>query len=499
MSSSTVDHALCTLALPLRAHCVNFPIAVYDLLFRAREMCFTASAGDVRRLPNGRIVQERAHQHPKPVTAVAMPAATTTATSTTITAEEETYSGPFDGLQTSPKSSPPSPDGKHPTKDHLIGPCKPTATTISGSCQPQHKEQKETGPASKQAEPIPLVWLPAKAKTLSTTIHTQPPSQSAPSTLKKKVSFPDSLTRGPGTSYTPPEGERALRSSTSLVRDEAPRDDGRNVKRDLSTATNDGRRASSPRKLGSNVSQVPPDERLALDIGDTPEYQATAFEFDLESESDDSFTDVVNPIKAVETFETETGPRRQPTYHSGHKVAETMTSRRSSRPMQTKVSDGQSGYYMTEALDNEPSPTSFDISNKRCIGIPEKDRSYCGIETSCQGTATASSYNRRGHKLRPSPTDTGILRQSSGRRWPEPLFIWEDTTATSVMGRPNPTFALRERSESQKNSQASGRSPIVKTSQQQPERKEQPPWDVDEVVDRSVRYDPTSKRTYRDV
>lgn len=471
-------------------------------------MCFTASAGDIRRLPNGRIVQERVHQYPKPMTAVAMPAATTTATSTTITTKEETYSDPFAGLQTSPKSSPPSPDGRHLTKDHLVGPCEPTATTVSGSYQPQHEEQKKTVPASKQAEPTSLVSLPAKAKTLSTTIHTPPPSQSAPSALKKKVSFPDTLTRGPGTSYTPPEGDKALRSSTSLVRDEAPSGNGRNVKRDLSTTTNDGRRASSPRKLGSNISQLPPDERLALDIGDTPEDQATAFELDLESGSDDSFTDVVNPTKAVETCKTDTGPRRkefepvyhnQPTYHSGHEGEETMTSKRSSRPMQAKVSAGQSGYCMTEVLDDETSPMSFDSSNKRCVSIPEKDRSCCGIETSRQGTATAPTFNRRGHKLRPSPVDTGILRPSSGRRWPEPLFIWEDTTTTSVTGRPNPTFALRERSESQKNSQASGRSPIAKTSQQQPERKYQSPWDVNEVIDSSVRYDPTSKRTYRDV
>lgn len=95
-------------------------------------MCFTASAGDVRRLPNGRLVQERPHQHPKPVTATAMPAATTASTTTTtMTAKEETYSDPFAGLQTSPPSSPPSPDTKGPTKDQPVGPCEPTATSIS--------------------------------------------------------------------------------------------------------------------------------------------------------------------------------------------------------------------------------------------------------------------------------------------------------------------------------------------------------------------------------
>lgn len=353
--------------------------------------------------------------------------------------------------------------------------------------------------------------MPAKAKTSSTTIHTQPPSQSAPSTLKKKVSFPDTLTRGRGTSYTPPEDDKAVRFSTSLVRGEGPSYNERNVKRDAST---NGRRASPPQRLDSNVSQLTPDERLndiAMEIGDTSDDQATSLAFDVESESGDSFTDVVSPIKAVEAVKTEPGPRRYEcdpdyhrhlTYHSGHRVHSggTTTSKRSSESKQVKVADSHGGYYVSDVLDDEPSPAGFDTSNKRRNSIPGKHTSYRGLETSKRlGTATAPTYNRRGHRLRPSPIDTSILRQSSCRSWPEPVFIWEDTTTTSVLGRPTPTFALRERSESQKNIQASVRPVIAKSSQQQSGHKYQSPWVVDDVIDGAVRYDPTSERTYRNV
>ncbi|KAL8754132.1 MAG: hypothetical protein Q9199_004551 [Rusavskia elegans] len=407
-----------------------------------------------------------------------------------MTAKEETYSDPFAGLQTSPPSSPPSPDSKGPTKD-----------------QPD-KQQQKTGLASKQAESAPL---PAKAKTSSTTIHTRPPCQLAPSTLKKKVSFPDTLTRGRGSSYTPPEDDKAVRFLTSLVRGEGPSYNERNVKRDAST---NGRRASSPQRLDSNVSQLTPDERMndiAMETGDTSEDQATALAFDVESESDDSFTDVVSPIKAVEAVKTEPGPRRyecdpvyhrHPTYHSGHRghAAGTTTSKRSSGSMQVKVSDSHGGYYVSEVLDDEPSHAGFDLSNKRRNSISGKHTSYSGLETPKRlGTATAPTYNRRGHRLRPSPIDTNILRQSSRRSWPEPVFVWKDTTTTSVLGRPNPNFALRERSESQKNIQASGRRIIAKSSQQQSGRKYQSPWVVDDVIDGAIPYDPTSKRTNRNV
>ena len=98
-------------------------------------MCFTASAGTVRRMPNGRLVHDRPRQHsnpPKPVTVTPVPANTTGSTITTaMTAKEETYSDPFAGLQMSPPASPPSSDGESHGDKEPVGQCRTIAKALN--------------------------------------------------------------------------------------------------------------------------------------------------------------------------------------------------------------------------------------------------------------------------------------------------------------------------------------------------------------------------------
>ncbi|KAL8659853.1 MAG: hypothetical protein Q9226_000218 [Calogaya cf. arnoldii] len=406
-----------------------------------------------------------------------------------MTAEEETYSDPFAALQTSPPSSSPPPESKDHTK------------TQAPKDKQQKKKKTEPGPKHAESAPLP------KVKTPTPTIHTKTTSQPTPPSLKKKVSFPDTLTRGRGSSYTPLEDDKAVRFSTSLVRGEGPSYNERVVKRDASNLSTNDRRASSPQRHDSDVSQSVLDERLndiAAEVVDAPDDQPTATEFDIEFDSDDSFTDVVHPIKAVEAVETAPVHGCDPVHHRHHDrhcgqrshLPNTLTSKRSSGSIKARISDNH-GSYMPEVVDNGLSSVGFGSRHKTSNSIPERDLSFSELDSSDRvGSATAPTYSRRGHRLRPSAVNTSILGRSSRRSWPEPIFIWKDTTTTSGLGGPNPSFALRERSESQRNIQASGRPVVAKSSRDQPGRKHQSSRVVDHVTDGTIRYDSTSKRTY---
>lgn len=349
-----------------------------------------------------------------------------------MTAHEETYSDPLAGIQASPTSTPPS---KLPS--------------------PRRKGQTKDQPAA--------IATPS---------------------LKKKVSFPDNLTRGRGTSYTPPEDDKVVRFSTSPARGEGTSYNERTVERDSSIK---GRRASN-----------------------TYVDHASTMDFDAVTASDDSFTDVVTPIRLIEASKTEPRPQsrglrpvhqRQRTWSFGpqDRSAGTSAAQESSGSIRANFSDSHGGY-MLDSRDHGPSHAKFDSSEKR-RNIPEQHTSFSGLGTSRQpGTASAPTYNRRGHRLLPDPIDTSVLHQSSRRSWPQPIFVLKDTTAiTSRLGRPKPAFALRERSESQNNIQVSGRPIVAKSSRQQFEQNNQSPWVDENTTDGEVRYDPNSKKAYLNV
>ncbi|KAL8674855.1 MAG: hypothetical protein Q9168_000741 [Polycauliona sp. 1 TL-2023] len=362
---------------------------------------------------------------------------------------------------------------------------------------PQNKQQKKkTEPVPDQKGPSPY----AKLKTAPKTLHSQAPHQPATPTLKKKVSFPDILTRGRGTSYTPPEDDKAVRFSPSLVRGEGPSYSERDIKRDSSIASNNDHRVSNTRKDDSRASQSLPDEPLNLttmEIEDTVDDQAIAAESEAECESDDSFTDIVRPINADEAFKI--GPTQHYIHQSGHQghFGERIISKRSSGSMQLGASDIRKSGCMSNVVEGESFPQGRDESNKRHVSLPKSHASLDRLNTpKGLGTAAAPTYNRRGHRLRLSPGHTSVLRQLPRRTWPEPLFIFRDkTSTTSRSDRSKPTFALRERSDSQINAGAPGRSVIAKSLRQQLGHKYQPPSVVDEKFDGAVRDDPIGRRT----
>ncbi|KAL8870221.1 MAG: hypothetical protein Q9198_007683 [Flavoplaca austrocitrina] len=299
----------------------------------------------------------------------------------TMRAHEETYSDPLAGIQASPASTPPS---------------KPPS--------PQRKGQTKDQPAA--------IAIPS---------------------LKKKVSFPETLTRGRGTSYTPPEDDKVVRFSTSLVRGESTSYNEGNFERDSSIK---GRRTSN----------------AYVD-------HASPMDFDAATASDDSFTDVVNPIRFIEGSKTE--PRlhtsgfrpvhqRQRTWSFGpqDRSAGTSAAQEFSGSIRANFSDSHGGY-MLDSRDDGASCAKF-VSSKKRRNTPEQHTSFSRLGTSKQpGTASAPTYNRRGHKLRPDTIDVSVLHQSSRRSWPQPIFVLKDTRATtSRLSRPKPAFALRERSES---------------------------------------------------
>ncbi|KAL8923423.1 MAG: hypothetical protein Q9172_003120 [Xanthocarpia lactea] len=426
-----------------------------------------------------------------------------------MTAKEETYSDPFAGLQMSPPASPPSSDGeghgdKQPGKQQKK---KSTELTpkLAGN-QPKDKQQKKkTELAPKLASSAPL---PAHVETRT---HTQSPSQPVPPTVNKKVSFPKNLNRGHGTGYAPPEDDKGVRFSTSLVRGEGPSYNEHNVRPDASDASMHGRQVSSQQSQDANGSQLVPKERLndnAMEVGAASGDQTTSTELDVTSESDDSFTDIVNPVKIVDT--PEPGPRPNgfdlgyhghPSHHHGHHdhLAGTAISKRPFGSRRVKVRDSPDDC-ISEVGDVTPSHARLEIPNKRQDSISGRDTNFGGFSTlKRRGTATAPTHNHRGHQLRSRSIDTGVLGTSLRRSWPEPIFIWKDATTTSMPGRQNPAFALRERSDSQKNIQTSSRPVIAKSWQQQSKRKYQPPSVVDDTIDRAVGGDPILKRTYRDV
>ena len=379
------------------------------------------------------------------------------------------------------------------------------APKLAGS-QPKGKQQKKkTELAPKLAGSAPL---PAH---LETRTHTPSPSQPVALTVKKKVSFPKNLNRGYGMGYTPPEDDKGVRFSTSLVRGEGSSYNEHNVRPDASDVSMHGRRVSSRQSQDANGSQLIPKERLsdnAMKVGAASGDQTTATELDVTSESDDSFTDVVNPIKIFET--PEPGPRPNefdlgshghPSHHPGHydHLAGTTISKRPFGSTRVKVRDSPDDY-ISDVGDVTPSYPSLETPNKRHHSISGRDTNFGGISTSKRrGTATAPTHNHRGHQLRSRSIDTGVLGTPLRRSWPEPIFIWKDTTTTSMPGRQNPAFALRERSESQKNIQISNRPVIAKSWQQQSKRKYQSPSVVDDAIDGAIRDDPILKRTYRDV
>ncbi|KAL8726489.1 MAG: hypothetical protein Q9166_006684 [cf. Caloplaca sp. 2 TL-2023] len=345
--------------------------------------------------------------------------------------------------------------------------------------QPRQRSQHPKPTKDKQKKKTAL--LPTNVKAATTTTSTPPPSQHALPTLTKKVSFPNNLTRGRGRSYTPPEDETVVRFSTSLVRGEGTGYNDRSVKCDTSDIPASRRRASPQPTTSLSVHQsisTKNSNDIAIDTRGRLDAQAATAEFDIASESDESFTDLVSPIKVFVSTEPEL---RRYTFGAGHhchldhrsdrhgtghrhrRPARKAVSQGPSESMQGNVSGSRGGYL----IDNNSIAAGFDTTSARRNSISGRYTSFDRADISKRsGTATVPTYNRLGHRLRSNSVDASMLGQSSRPSWPEPLFIIKDSTAATAPGRPNPAFALRKRSNSQNNVQGFSRPSIAKLSKQ---------------------------------
>ncbi|KAL8769409.1 MAG: hypothetical protein Q9209_004637 [Squamulea sp. 1 TL-2023] len=470
-------------------------------------MCFV---GSVRRLSDGRLVEERPHQQPnppKPIPTASVPTNTAASTNIIAATAKKTYSDPFAGLQSSPPSSPPSSSGQNNTKKQPVGPCKPRSPSqLTDDVEQRDKEQKKAEPAAKQAA---FASFPTHVKKPKTTTHPQSPSQPAPPNLTKKVSFPDSLTRGRGTSYSPPGNDKAVRFSTSLVRGEGSDYSDRDIDRDKSVALSHGLRVSPQQRPKSTIGHSTSNQQVnenTMEISEESEHQADVMDIDIRSESDQSFTDLVDVINVVKT-ESEPQQRRSgPGYDPrsnrdfGHRhITDTPTWNKPLETMRAKLSDSDGGF-IAGSGDDQSYPAHSRTPHKRRSSLPRRDTIFGTYESSIRkGTPIAPTYNCRGHRLRSNPSDNNLLGYSLHRSWPEPIFVWKDRTRTPVLGHPDPAFALREKSDSQNNVQSSGRSVSTKSSRQQSKRKYQSPSVIDDTVNKASHYNPIRKKTYHDI
>ncbi|KAL8812034.1 MAG: hypothetical protein Q9200_001333 [Gallowayella weberi] len=395
-----------------------------------------------------------------------IPIIPTTSTNSTPTAtkaatiEEQVYDDPFAGLQLSPPPSVSSSD------ENGAGP------ETNKKSQVTNDEQKKTEPVFKQTKS-----MPSATKIMGT--HTQASSQVTHPALKKEVSFSNNLTRGRSMSYSPHEDEKGVRFSTSLVRGEGSGYNDSTEGRNSSHASAPGHPESSRRAMIDSTSQSVPTKQFnhaALGNIVQPENEAAATDLDIHTESDDSFTDIVIPLKR--TVETEPKPRRHsfdpPSYR--HTAGKNISARPPGS-MQVNVSASRDGY-TSDFDDKKDYAAESHGRDKRRKKLDREHTSFGKFDvfTRKETGTTAPTYNRRGHRLQPHSVEEGLLGNLSSHSWPEPIFIWKDGQNTpSVPGRSKPMFALCEKSESQNNIPGLSRHKIGLSSKGQVGQRYQPP------------------------
>ncbi|KAL8722812.1 MAG: hypothetical protein Q9225_000761 [Loekoesia sp. 1 TL-2023] len=365
-----------------------------------------------------------------------------------------------------------------------------------GCVQANKQEKQQPEPAQKQIESVPL---PA-----THTINPAPaPTQRVSQTVKKAVSFSEKLTRGPGRSYTPPTNEKGVRFAATLVRGEGSAYGDLSPRKsevypfDHSTASTVERSQSpghqspscaSKSRLGKSVSTKPL-QSINMGSSDQSETQKTQTAFDTESDSDDSFTDIVTPSVLAE----ENALQHRAASSRYHRNSEGTTSSTGlSRSMQGQFSGGQSGS-LSKVGEDESYIAAVTMENTRRNSLSEGPPNLSGFNAHMRKyTATAPSFNRYSYRLRANSIGSSVLGQPTRRSWPQPVFVWRGKNPPTVFGHPSPVFALRNNSNSGK--------PVTTTlTKQQAKRRYQPPSVIDDGVDDAVYVNLASRMTCRDV
>ncbi|KAL8691031.1 MAG: hypothetical protein Q9218_003653 [Villophora microphyllina] len=511
---------------------------------------------NVRRLPNGRLVQERprtARAKPPPTPAAPRPVATEEVSrpAVPIPAKKEksrqSYVDPFAGRPVSPSSSSSdssSDGGTHESK--WRGKPKPNAPV-----KQRDKAQKKVKPAPLQIQSTPS----SSTTSIDADLRAKPLRQDELPRLKKKVSFPPRLTRGKDRSYTPPPSEekevrfsedtnssseeKSVRFSDELIRGKGPEYsdltprksekypfitaafDSRKGHRQVSPpaplkpsiakpeASKSVKKANEPAKKASEATKksTEPTKKATMGIKKHGKVRKEPQEFDILSDSDDSFTDATT--LAAPTIENEHPRRASATVPRRRPVAMPTSS---SVPL--KYIPGRGWVQWTETQSEIGTIDSYvdyvTTQNTKRNEVSERNPGLERIELERRnGAAPIPEYNRYGHRIRSNTVNTNMYDPSMNSRWPPPVFVMRGRNNATVPGHPPPVFVLGERSNSRRNSAATNqptttgpttRQPAsTKWMRQQSRRTHQPPSVIDADVDTNIYYDPHRNMTYRDV
>ncbi|KAL9586636.1 MAG: hypothetical protein Q9212_000771 [Teloschistes hypoglaucus] len=372
------------------------------------------------------------------------------------------------------------------------------------------------------------------------TSQLESPKQDVFPKLKKKVSFPRQLTRGKDRSYTPPlsdqeqdrfsedtnpsEEEKSVRFSDELIRGKGPEYSSLTPRKSgkypfFTTAfgsRKEQRQTSPPAPLKSSIANRRASKigKKKATMGDEKRGEARdeLQEFDIQSDSDSSFTEFAPG--APPTIENEQS-RREPTTTPRGQPLRGPTN--SSMPLKYVPGRGwvQRGDAQTDIGSMESYVEYVTARNTQLNQASERNLGQERVEQERRhGAAPIPDYNSYGYQIRPDAADFNNGAPSS--RWPLPVFVRRGSGTSTGPGRPQPNVVLGERSSARHNAGdanqhattgtngrasagPSQRPSSGKESGRAAHRSHQPPSSIDGDVDEDIYYDPASRRTYRDV
>ncbi|KAL8943701.1 MAG: hypothetical protein Q9216_000900 [Gyalolechia sp. 2 TL-2023] len=388
------------------------------------------------------------------------------------------------------------PKAKIPVKQQLARRKQPATPSVEAKIQ-----------GKKEAEPTPR---PSKPTPLSATHKSNPASitnRRTTQTLKKAVSFSDHLNRGPDRGYTPPADEKAARFAPALVRGEG------SEYSDLSpsepTASPFDRRAANTIGQSEDPSQKPPHcaskptagksastkqpQSINMAAKDRSERQNSQVDFDIASDSDDSFTDLVHPA----TLTDDNPPQRGHADLKHHRHSSRMSSPMENSNKVSNLMPGKlsSSYYglKSEVGDDESYIAAATTENTRRNSLSEVSANHSTVNSRAwKDTKTAPVSHHCGRRLLNKSIGSAMFDHTMRRTRPQPVFVWRGKTSSSVPGRQNQVFALG-------NDSNPGQPPTVSLTKQQAKRQYQPPSVVDDELDDAIYVNPKNKKTCRDV
>ncbi|KAL8632313.1 hypothetical protein Q9189_001985 [Teloschistes chrysophthalmus] len=494
-------------------------------------MCF-AGGRTVRRLPNGRLVQERVRSAPTKPVPIPVPIPVQRSVSTT------SVPVPGSALISTPKTEPVR------TPEHI--PTPRAVTNETGNHSPTVAPEKKDENDESYLDIFAGLATESASTSCSSSANpaspVESPKQEVFPKLKKKVSFPPKLTRGKDKSYTPPlsdqkqvrfsedttpsEEEKSVRFSDELIRGEGPEYNNLTPKKSekypfFTTAFGSRkkqRQTSPPAPLKSSIANREASKigKKKTTMGDKKHGIARdeLEEFDILSDSDSSFTEFAPG--APPTIENEQSRREPITTPRGQPLRMPTNS---SVPLKHVPGRGwvQRGDAQTEIGSMESYVEYVTARNTQLNQASERNPGLERVEQERRhGAAPIPDYNSYGYQIRPNAADSNTFNGAPSSRWPLPVFVRRGSGSSTGPARPQPKVVLGERSSARHNAGDANQRATTGTNKrasagpsQQPSggkesgraarRSHQPPSFIDGDVDNNVYYDSASRRTYRDV